>query len=296
MSAHHDHEHHHPGTENIRLAFFINLVFTVIEIFGGIYTNSVAILSDALHDFGDSLSLGLAWHFQKLSRKEKNKKFTFGYSRFSIIGAVVNSLVLVAGSIFILFETIPRLINPETPDAQGMLLLAVLGIVFNGVAVLRLKKGSSINEKVVMLHLLEDVLGWSAILVASIVMMFIHLPILDPLLSILIAVFILFNVFKNMRTAFKIILQGAPSEINLNQIEQNISGIEGILSVHDTHLWSMDGQYNVLTIHVVLGNNKDLSSMALFKKQIREKLLNENIQHCTIEFEGENEECVHMDC
>ena len=303
MSEHHNHSHlphthshAHAKTDNIRLAFFVNLFFTIIEIFGGLMTNSVAILSDALHDLGDSLSLGLAWHFQKLSQKEKNKRFTFGYGRFSIIGAIINSLVLTVGSLFILFETIPRLIAPQMPDAQGMLYLAILGILFNGLAVLRLKKGISLNEKVVMLHLLEDVLGWTAILVGSIVMLFFHLPVLDPILSILIAVYILFNVFKNMKTAFKIILQGAPPEISVTEIEKKISAIEGIDSVHDIHLWSLDGVYNVLTIHVVLKNIKSLDSMSKFKKLIREKLISEHIQHTTIEFEGENEECTHLDC
>ena len=303
MSEHHNHSHlphthshAHAKTDNIRLAFFVNLFFTIIEIFGGLMTNSVAILSDALHDLGDSLSLGLAWHFQKLSQKEKNKRFTFGYGRFSIIGAIINSLVLTVGSLFILFETIPRLIAPQMPDAQGMLYLAILGILFNGLAVLRLKKGISLNEKVVMLHLLEDVLGWTAILVGSIVMLFFHLPVLDPILSILIAVYILFNVFKNMKNAFKIILQGAPPEISVTEIEKKISAIEGIDSVHDIHLWSLDGVYNVLTIHVVLKNIKSLDSMSKFKKLIREKLISEHIQHTTIEFEGENEECTHLDC
>lgn len=295
MSEHHNH-HHNGDTKNIKLAFLINILFTILEIIGGLFTNSVAILSDALHDLGDSLSLGLAWYFQKLSHKEKNKRFTFGYSRFSIIGAVINSLVLITGSIFILLETIPRLFNPEMPDAQGMLGLAVLGIAFNGIAVLRLKKGSSLNEKVVMLHLLEDVLGWAAVLIASIVMMFYNLPVLDPVLSIMIAAFILSNVFKNIKSAFKIILQGAPPEVSISKIENKISGMEGIKGIHDIHLWTMDGEYNVLTIHVVLEKNFKLDSIAVLKKKIREKLSDEHIHHTTIEFEGEEEECVHLDC
>lgn len=296
MTATQEHNHQHTNTENIRLAFFVNIIFTVFEIFGGIYTNSVAILADALHDLGDSLSLGVAWYFQKLSQREKNKRFTFGYGRFSIIGAVVNSLVLITGSVLILFETIPRLFIPETPDAQGMLFLAVLGILFNGMAVFRLKKGTSLNEKVVMIHLMEDVLGWIAVLIASIVMSYTTLPILDPILSILIAFYVLHNVFKNMRSAFKIILQGTPPEINLSKIEKEISTMTGIKSVHDVHIWSMDGEYNVLTIHIVLENNTNLDSIALYKKQIREKLMSKHIQHTTIEFEGEDEECVHVDC
>jgi cobalt-zinc-cadmium efflux system protein len=219
MSDHHDHHHH---TGNIRAAFFLNLFFTIIEIVGGIFTNSVAILSDALHDLGDSISLGLSWYFQKLSQKKRDHRFTFGYKRFSIFGAIINSIVLVIGSLFIIIESFPRLLNPQQPNAEGMILLSILGILVNGAAFLKLKKGTSLNEKVVSLHLLEDVLGWVAVLIASIVMMYFDVPILDPLLSLLIAAYILFNVFKNLKSALKIILQAIPSNIDLGKIENKV--------------------------------------------------------------------------
>jgi len=294
MSDHHDHHHHHTG--NIRTAFFLNLLFTIIEIAGGILTNSVAILSDALHDFGDSISLGLSWYFQKLSKKKRDQHFTFGYKRFSIFGAIVNSIVLVIGSLFIILESIPRLANPEQPNAEGMIILAILGIIVNGAAVIKLKKGTSLNEKVVSLHLLEDVLGWVAVLIASIVMTYQDVPILDPLLSLLIAAYILFNVFRNLKSALKIILQATPSNIDLSTIENKVEAIKGINSIHDTHLWTMDGQYNVLTIHIVLDENKNLEQVVSLKKQIRDELNDEHIQHITIEFETKDEQCVHADC
>ena len=191
---HHGHHHHH-DTENISTAFFLNLAFTIIEIIGGLMTNSVSIMSDALHDLGDSLSLGLAWYFQKVAKKGRDKTFSYGYKRFSVLGAMINAIVLVIGSVFILQESIPRLWQPETPNAQGMFWLAILGILVNGAAVLKLKKGTSLNEKVISLHLLEDVLGWAAVLIGSVLMYFFDLPIIDPLLSIGIAFFILTNVF-----------------------------------------------------------------------------------------------------
>ncbi len=292
----HNHNHDHNDTKNIRSAFFINLVFTIIEIIGGFFTNSIAILSDALHDLGDSLSLGLSWYFQKLSQKDSDKNFTFGYKRFSIFGAITNSIVLIIGSVFILFETMPRILNPVMPNADGMLYLAILGVVFNGAAIFRLKKTSSLNGKVVMLHLMEDVLGWIAILAASIVMKYYYLPVLDPILSLVIAMYILFNAFKNMKSALKIILQGTPKTTNVADIEKKISDIKGINSVHDTHLWSMDGIYNVLTVHVVLEENTNLDSLAHIKQRIRDELAEEHIQHITMEFEGKDEECLHIDC
>jgi len=195
MSESH-HNHHHHTTENIKVAFFLNLSFTVIELVGGLLTNSMAILSDALHDLGDSVSLGLAWYFQRIAQKKSDLSYSYGYKRFSLLGAFINSLILSVGSIFILVEAIPRLFDPKQPDASGMIILAIIGVIVNGFAVLRLKKGKSINEKVVSLHLLEDVLGWLAVLIGSIVMYFFNLPVIDSLLSIGIAIFILLNVLE----------------------------------------------------------------------------------------------------
>lgn len=163
-SHHHSHSHHH-GTKNISLAFFLNLGFCIIELIGGLLTNSVAILSDALHDFGDSVALGLAWVFQKKSEQKPDDKYTYGYRRFSLLSAIINSIILVAGSAFVLFESIKRIIEPAETNAKGMLLLAILGVAVNGVAILRLRKGGSVNERVVSLHLMEDVLGWVAVLI-----------------------------------------------------------------------------------------------------------------------------------
>lgn len=282
--------------KNIRSAFMINLIFTIIEFAGGLLTNSVAILSDALHDFGDSISLGMSWYFQKISQKARDDNYSFGYKRFSVFGALINSVILIAGSVFILWEAIPRLINPQMPDAGGMLILAVLGVAFNGLAFFRVKKGESLNEKVVTLHLLEDVLGWLAVLIASIVMLFFEWPVLDPILSLLIAGYILFNTFKNTNQALKIVLQGTPQNFDISHIENKVKQIEEIQSVHDIHLWSMDGFYNILTIHIVLNSNEDLYAVSEIKRKIRQNLKQENIQHITMEFENAGEECLQNDC
>lgn len=288
--------HHHDGTGNIKIAFFLNLLFTIIEIVGGILTNSVAILSDALHDLGDSLSLGLAWYFQKVSGKKSDEKFTYGYKRFSLLGAMINAIILIVGSIFILLEAIPRLLHPETPDAKGMIGLALLGIVINGAAVLRLRKGDSINEEVISLHLLEDVLGWVAVLVGAIIIYFFNFPIIDPILSMLIAGFILFNVYKNLKKTLNIILQGAPLNVDKNSIQKYLNTLEAINSFHDFHVWSMDGSYNVLTIHLVVAENYSMESLTDLKKKIRADLHKMNIEHATIEFERAADKCVFIDC
>ncbi len=298
---HHGHSHSHlhghaHDVENIKMAFFLNFGFAIIEIIGGFFTNSMAILSDSVHDLGDSLSLGMAWYFQNFSKKKSNKKYTYGYKRFSLVGAMVNAIVLTVGSVMILLETIPRLFNPEHADPKGMIFLAILGIIINGMAVLRLKKGTNLNERVVSLHLLEDVLGWVAVLIGAIIMLFADLPIIDPILSLLIAGFILFNIFKNLKELFRIILQGSPLNIDIDKAIDKIKELDEVANIHDLHSWSVDGEYNVTTLHVVLRNNNALSDNAEIKQNIRNILKEENIQHTTIELEYEKEECEMKNC
>lgn len=297
----HHHHHHHSkdsSTKNLAVAFFLNLVFTIIEFIGGFYTNSLAIMSDALHDLGDSLSLGLAWYFQKLSTKKATKNYSYGFKRFSLLGAIVNSVVLIVGSVFIISEAIPRIINPEISDAKGMMWLAILGIIVNGAAVVKLKKGTSINERVVSLHLLEDVLGWVAVLIASIIMQFWDVPILDPILSLLIAGYVLFNVFKNIKESIRIILQGTPKEISVDDIKKKLLDIHEIKDIHDCHLWTMDGEYNVFTSHLIL-NDETFSWQE--SKELKDKvrtLLHDDfhLEHITLELEISSEDCSYKEC
>ncbi len=295
MGHNHDHSHHH-SEGNVKVAFFLNLSFTIIEIIGGLYTNSLAILSDALHDLGDSFSLGLSWYFQKLSKKGRTKTFSYGYKRFSLLGAIINSIVLVAGSIFILTKAIPELFNPGESNVQGMLYLAILGIVVNGAAVFKLRKGESLNEKVVSLHLLEDVLGWVAVLIGSVIMMYTDAPFIDPLLSVLISLFVLYNVYKNLKKSLLVILQGIPEEISIDDIRQKLKNISKVTDIHDCHAWSMDGQYNILTLHLRLDKDYKLSEQAKLKEQVRTQLKDESINHITIEFEAQGENCELEDC
>lgn len=289
-SHNHSHDHHH-GTKNIKLAFWLNLGFAILELVGGIYTNSVAVLSDALHDLGDSLSLGTSWYFQKKSEKKRDQHFTYGYKRFSLLGAFINCIVLTVGSVFIISESVQRLFNPAQPNAKGMLVLAIIGIAVNLIAMLRLRKGNSINERVISLHFLEDVLGWAAVLAGSIVMMFYTVPILDPLLSLGIAGFILFNVFKNMRSVFQIVLQGVPENISEEKIRELMKSFPEIKDAHDIHVWSMDGNYHIVTLHAVVANTLSVTQQEELKTRIKDSLRKLSIQHATVELETENYHC-----
>lgn len=294
----HNHNHHHnSSTENISTAFFLNLFFTIIEFIGGVYTNSLAITSDAIHDLGDSLSLGMAWYFQKISTKKPSKNYTYGFKRFSLLGAIINSLVLLIGSIFIITEAIPKIINPQESDAKGMMWFAILGIIVNGAAFLKLKKGTSINERVVSLHMLEDVLGWVAVLVASIIMQYWHVPVLDPILSLLIALFILYNVFKNGKESIRIILQGTPEGISTDNIKTELIKVENVKSIHDCHIWTMDGEFNVLTMHLIVDDSLTWEETRVLKTKIKTILQNDFLlEHVTLELEISSEDCGYIDC
>ena len=292
----HSHGHHHHGSSNIKVAFFLNLSFSIIEVVGGILTNSVAILSDALHDLGDSFSLALAWYFQKVSNKKSDAKYSYGYRRFSLLGALINSIILLLGSFFVISESVQRIASPQDSDAKGMLLLAIFGIVINGAAMLRLKKGKSLNERAVSLHMLEDVLGWVAILIGSIVMMFVYVPVLDPILSLAIACYILFNIYRNLRDTLRVILQATPENIDGEELKDVILKIDGVQSLHDLHIWSVDGEYNILTVHIVISSHLDNSQIIQLKHRIKETLSTMNVQHCTLEIEEPNEKCEVVDC
>ena len=297
MGHHHSHHHHHHdpaekgGSKNIVVAFWLNTFFALVEIAGGFYTNSMAILSDAVHDLGDSLSLGFAYYFQKKSRQEKDQTYTYGYQRFSLLGAFINSLILIVSSVFIIRESVSRLMEPEPPDAKGMVILAVLGIAVNGYALLKLRRGGSINERVVAIHFVEDVLGWVAVLIGSIVMLFADIPVLDPILSILIAGYILLNVFKSLKATFRILLQRRPENVDETLIRKKILAVPGVRGLHDLHFWTMDGEYNVMTLHVVVENNQSVEQREQIKKEIKHSLLHLEIQHTTVEIESEDENC-----
>ncbi|MEY2856926.1 MAG: hypothetical protein RLZZ74_1238 [Cyanobacteriota bacterium] len=287
----HNHAHSHQITQDIKLAFFLNLAFAILEIFGGLWTNSLAIVSDAVHDLGDSISLGMAWYLEKYSHKQSNFSFSYGYRRLSSLAALINTLILFIGSLYVISQAIPRVINPEPTDAKGMILFAVLGVTVNGLAMFRLAKTTSLNARVVAWHLLEDALGWVAVLLVSIVLLFTDLYILDPILSILIAVYVLYNAIANLRQVLWLFLQAVPKNVDLQELEKNILAVEQVDSLHHTHVWSLDGEDHVLTTHVVVTENTTRTEILAIKGAIQrlgEKL---NFKHMTVEIEYRNEPC-----
>ncbi|EMY62987.1 cation diffusion facilitator family transporter [Leptospira terpstrae] len=297
---HHSHDHHHHHTtsssKNLAWAFALNLSFSLLELAGGIFSNSIAIISDAFHDFGDALSLALVWYLQKVSTKPKDHYFDYGYKRFSILGALIISVILSVGSIFMIIESIKRFISPEDTKADVMFVLAIIGVVVNGAAMIRLNHGKSLTERAVFLHFLEDILGWIAVLVGSIVMMYFAFPWFDPLLSLVIALWILWNAYGNIKQVMVVMLQAVPESIDRKDLIVRWEKIKGIHSVHDIKIWSLDGNHHVASLHVLIDKTVKLNEFQKVKEKIRKVALEFEIIHTTIELETDAEQCkLHSD-
>lgn len=279
------------GSTNLRLVFLLNLGFTLLELIGGLWTNSMAIISGAVHDLGDSFSLWLAWYLDKYAKKGRDRRYSYGYRRFSLLGALANALVITTGSLFVLAEAVPRLMKPEHPKAGGMALFAVIGIIVNGLAVLRVKKGKTLNVQMVTWHLLGDLLGWTAVLVVSIVLMFRELLVLDPILSILITSYVLCNVLLSLKKTLQLFLQAVPDSVDIHEIEKQLLAIERVISVHHTHVWSLDGEHNILTTHLVVEAEATREEILKIRNRVRMLLEDADFEHTTVEIGYENEYC-----
>ncbi|NDK55755.1 cation diffusion facilitator family transporter [Pontibacter fetidus] len=288
---HHHHGHHRPATGNIRFAFFLNLGFAIVELIGGFFVNSVAIMSDALHDFGDAFTLGVSYFLQRKSEQHGNERYTYGYKRYSVAGALLTSVILITGSVFVLSEATERLLRPEMPDPYGMLLFAIVGLGVNGAAFFRLRGGHNLNQRAVSLHMLEDLLGWAAVLVASVLLLFFEWPWLDALLSIGIALFMLVNAVKGAWSALKVLLQENPLATELNAVKAQLLSVTNVQDVHQLKLWSLDGEHHVLSAHVVVESVKEPTAIAALKQEIRNILKPFAITDATLELEHAGERC-----
>lgn len=296
----HKHSHKHSHSESvshIKLAFFLNLFFSIFELFGGIWTNSVSILSDAIHDIGDSLSIGISYILERISKKKSNNKYTYGYLRYSLIGALFTSIMLLIGAFIVLYKSIPLLSEPGPVNHDMMILFAVVGSVVNGIAAYKTSKSHNKNEKAISLHMLEDVLGWISVLIGSIVIKFTGLTIIDPILSIIIALYILYHVYENIKDVFYIFMDKVPSDININDISKKILlKFSNIKDIHHIHVWSIDGVNNYMTAHILLNKSINESNIIQLKKELKNYLISLNIQHSTLEIEYPNEECSSNKC
>lgn len=277
--------------KNILVAFLLNISFSIIEFFGGLITGSIAILSDSVHDLGDALSIGISYFLEKKSKKERNKTYTYGYIKYSVMGSIITTTILLVGSVFVIYESIKRLINPVNINYDGMLILSIFGVIVNFLAAYFTKEGDSLNQKAVNLHMLEDVLGWIVVLIGSILMKFTDIKIIDSILSLIVAVFILYNAYMNLKKVLDIFLEKTPGNIDIDELKQHILSIKGVKDIHHIHIRSIDGYNSVGTFHIIVEKYSEN-----IKDEIKEELEEHGIGHSTIEIELENEKCHDKNC
>ena len=276
--------------KNILIAFILNLGFSIFEFFGGLFTNSVAIISDSIHDMGDALSIGISLFLEKKSKKKPDKNYTYGYMRYSVLGGLITTVILLVGSILVIYNAVGRIISPTEIDYKGMIVFAVAGVILNFIAAYFTREGDSINQRSVNLHMLEDVLGWIVVLIGAIIMNFTNISIIDPIMSICVALFILVNTLKNLKEILDLFLEKTPSDIDIEKIKKHLIEIDGIEDIHHIHIWSIDGYNNYATMHIV-SKSDDIKHI---KEKIRKELEEHGICHAILE--TEEEVCQDTEC
>ena len=276
---------------NILIAFILNLAFSFFEFIGGAVTGSVAIISDAVHDMGDAASIGVSYFLEKKSRKKPDGVYTYGYARYSVIGSVVTTLILLFGSAAVIYNAIHRIFEPVDINYKGMIVFAVIGVIVNLIAAIVTKDGDSLNQKAVNLHMLEDVLGWVVVLVGGVIMNFTDIRLIDPIMSIGVALFILVNAIRNLKEGLNVFLEKAPHGIDISELQEHITAMDGVAGVHHVHVWSIDGQNSFATMHIVTsGNGHEI------KDRVKEELREHGIAHATLELELVGEHCHEEHC
>lgn len=277
--------------KNILVAFILNASFSIFEFFGGLFTGSTAILSDAVHDIGDAASIGLSYFLERKSKKKPDDTYTYGYVRYAALGGFITTLILLFGSIGVILHAIGKIIHPSAIHYDGMLLFAAVGLIVNFFAAYVTRGGHSVNQKAINLHMLEDVLGWLVVLLGAVIMRFTDLSILDPLLSIGVAIYIFLHAIQNLRQVLDLFLEKAPHGISAEEVRKHILALEGVLDVHHLHIWSLGGEEGYATLHIV--TEEDHAKM---KGRVREELGAHGISHATLEMETPDELCTEKCC
>ena len=288
---HHHHDHRPRSATGILAAFILNLAFSIFEFVGGLLTGSVAILSDAVHDLGDAASLGLSFFLEKKSQKQPDDTHTYGYLRYSVLGGLITTVILLAGSVLVIANAVLRMITPAEIHYDGMILFAVVGTIVNLAGAVLTRHGDSLNQRAVNLHLLEDVLGWAVVLVGAVVMRFTDWVILDPLMSMGVAIFILIHALGNLREVLDLFLEKTPRDVQISEIRARLAALDGVEDVHHIHVRSLDGQRHYATLHIVADGETHT-----VKESVRAELLGFGIVHATIEMETAAEICIAKEC
>lgn len=281
--------------ENIKIAFLLNLAFSIVEAIGGILTNSISIISDSLHNLGDSITIGINYIFEKKSKKLPNKEYSYGYLRYTMLGSLIASFILLVGSVIIIYNVVPRLIKPLSVNYDAMIIFGIFGLLINLYATIKIMRSKD-KDKKINTHMIEDTVIWLFILTGSICIKVFDSVIIDPILSLLIAVYILYQVYKYMKNIYNIFMEKVPKNVKIDEIKKNIESNENIDNVHHIHIWSMDGVNNYMTAHIHLNKVLSEEEIVKTKNDVKNKLMEDKINHITLEVEYFNEKCDSDKC
>jgi len=265
---------------SIWLAFFLNLSYAIVEFIAGGIFGSSAVLADSVHDLGDAIAIGISALLETISNCEEDRQYTLGYKRFSLLGAMLTAVILMIGSVLVILENVTKLLNPQPVNDEGVLWLGIIAVSINVLASLVVRKGKTKNESILSLHFLEDTLGWLAVILMAIILRFTDWYILDPLLSLVISIFILTKAIPRFWSALKIFLDAVPEGLETGDLEKDLEALTNVKSVNQLSIWSMDGLENNAIIHICL---EDWEEMTETKNQVRQLLEERGVQNITIE-------------
>ena len=266
------------------LAFFLNLSYAIVEFIAGGVFGSSAVLADSVHDMGDAIAIGVSAFLETISNREEDSHYTLGYKRFSLLGALVTAVILMTGSVLVILGNITKLFHPQAVNDEGILWLGIIAISVNVIASLVVRKGKTKNESILSLHFLEDTLGWVAVILMAIVLRFTDWYILDPLLSLVISIFILSKAIPRFWSTLKIFLDAVPEGVDIKQVKSDLEQLDHVASINQLNLWTMDGLEKNAIVHVCL---KEIEQMELCKESIRSKLKDCGFQNITIEIDAD---------
>jgi cobalt-zinc-cadmium efflux system protein len=289
----HDHDHgdvfhSHAPIGKMKLAFVLTFIILAVELMGAFLSNSLALLSDAGHVITDLAAIGLSWYAMQQSEKPASQKFTFGYHRSGILAAFINAMALIVIAVVILFEAIGRFQHPHPVESKWMFISAAVGLILNLYLGLGLNKEDNINVKSAVLHMIGDAMASAGVIVGGVIILFTGWYVVDPILSVLIALLIAFGAWKIVKQTVSILMEGTPKGISLEEVAEKICSVQGVLNVHDLHVWSITSGKIALSCHVVLNNHTNFQESQMILQTIEHELLHDGIGHATIQLENED--------
>ena len=265
---------------SIWLAFFLNLSYAIVEFIAGGIFGSSAVLADSVHDLGDAIAIGISALLETISNREEDRQYTLGYKRFSLLGAMLTAVILMIGSVLVILENVTKIVHPQPVNENGILWLGIIAVAINVLASLVVRKGKTKNESILSLHFLEDTLGWLAVILMAIILRFTDWYILDPLLSLVISIFILSKAIPRFWSALKIFLDAVPEGVETAEIEKELAALANVKSINQLNLWTMDGLEKNAIVHVCL---EEIEHIEYCKESIRNLLKDYGFQNVTIE-------------